>query len=220
MGGLNLRLLGWAGFVAFLAILAYASHFLGEGPPEDVAYRWESSIGGVISYGITLAVGLLLARRLDRTSFLAFRRPGSWWRATGISALVMVAVFVVGGIVDQFADPEEEQGLIPESFDSSRAAQFAAYAAVVVLLAPVVEEILFRGVGYALLEPFGRGFAIVAVGISFALVHGLVAGFLIIATFGVGLAYLRARTGSIYPCIVLHSLFNAFGLAYGIATGS
>ena len=38
-----------------------------------------------------------------------------------------------------------------------------------------------------------------------------------IATFGIGLAYLRSRTDSIYPCILLHASFNAAGLAIGVA---
>jgi membrane protease YdiL (CAAX protease family) len=220
VGGLNPRLLGWSGFVAFFTVVNYASRLLDNGPADDVAFRWESSISFAALSGIVLAIALLLSWGLDRANFLAFRRPSSWWQAVGISALVIVALFIVSAVVQQFGNPGKEQGLIPERFDSSRAAQFAAFATVVVVVVPIVEEIMFRGVGYALLEPFGRGFAVVVVGISFALVHGLVAGFLVIATFGVGLAYLRARTGSIYPCIALHSTFNAFGLAIGIATGS
>jgi membrane protease YdiL (CAAX protease family) len=36
--------------------------------------------------------------------------------------------------------------------------------------------------------------------------------------FGIGLAYLRSRTDSIYPCMLLHASFNAFGLIVGIAS--
>ena len=95
---------------------------------------------------------------------------------------MIFVVFVVTAVVAQFGNADEEQGLIPESFDSSRAAQFAAYAAVVVLVAPIVEELMFRGVGYALLEPFGQTAAILLTGLAFALVHGLVIGFPVIAT--------------------------------------
>ena len=66
----------------------------------------------------------------------------------------------------------------------------------------------------------GVAAAIVLVGLSFALVHGLIAGFAVIAVFGAGLAYLRAKTESIYPGMLLHASFNAFGLAIGIATGN
>ena len=58
----------------------------------------------------------------------------------------------------------------------------------------------------------------IVVGLAFALIHGLVEGFPIIATFGIGLTYLRAKTGSIYPCILLHAAFNGAALALGVAT--
>ena len=203
-----------------MATVAYAGQLSGGEPPEDVAYRWESSIFGGIQYAILLGIVLLLTRGFDRREFLALRRPRSWWRAAGISGVVIFTVFVVTAVVAQFGNADKEQGLIPDRFDSSRAAQFAGYVAVVVLLAPVVEELMFRGAGYGLLERFGRTRAAVLVGLAFALVHGLLIGFAVIATFGIGLAFLRARTDSIYPCILLHSAFNAFGLAVGIATGS
>jgi membrane protease YdiL (CAAX protease family) len=58
---------------------------------------------------------------------------------------------------------------------------------------------------------------VLVVGLAFSLTHCLVAGFPVITTFGIGLAYLRSRTESIYPCILLHACFNAAGLAIGIA---
>jgi membrane protease YdiL (CAAX protease family) len=214
---LKARLIGWTAFVCFFGILAYASHFSGEKPPKDVAYRWDSSIYGLIQYAFVFGIVWLLTLGLDRRSFLAFRRPASWWRATGIAALVLVAVLAVGAAVSPFGDPEQEQGLIPESWDSHKVAQFAAFAAIVTVVAPIVEELMFRGVGYALLERFGRTAAVLLVGVAFALTHGLVAGFPVIATFGIGLAYLRSRTDSIYPCLLLHASFNAAGLAIGVA---
>jgi membrane protease YdiL (CAAX protease family) len=201
-----------------MSLVAYGARVSGDRPPKDVAFRWESSIAASAQYAILLGIVLALTWGLDRRSFLALRPPRSWRRASAISGLVIFAVFVVTAVVAQFGSADEEQGLIPESFDSSRAAQFAAYAAVVVLVAPVIEELMFRGVGYGLLEPFGQAPAILISGIAFALVHGLVIGFAVIASFAIGLAYLRARTGSIYPCILLHAAFNAFGLAVGIAS--
>jgi uncharacterized protein len=212
------RLAGWSALVVFMSTVAYASQLSSGPPPKDVAYQWSSSILGAIQYALVLGVVFLLTMGLDRRSFLAFRRPASWRRAAGIAAVVLIAVFIVSGIVAQFSNPEREQGLIPEKWDSSRVAPFIAFSAIVVVLAPIVEELLFRGVGYALLERFGRVAAILLVGIAFALVHGLVAGFPVIAVFGTGLAYLRARTESIYPCMLLHASFNAFGLAVGIAS--
>jgi membrane protease YdiL (CAAX protease family) len=211
------RLISWSLFVVFFSSLAYWGQFSGQEPPEDFAYRWDSSILGLVENAIVFGVVMLLTLGLDRRRFLALRPPTSWWRGVRISALVLFAVLVVGGIAAQFGDAEQEQGLIPESWNSDKTAQFAAFALVVTVAAPIVEELMFRGVGYALLEPFGRNAAVVLVGIAFALTHGLVVGFPVIATFGIGLAYLRSRTESLYPCILLHACFNAAGLAFGVA---
>ena len=78
---------------------------------------------------------------------------------------------------------------------------------------PVVEELMFRGAGYSLLARFGQVVAILVVGVTFGLVHGLVYGLAALTAFGIGLAWLRAKTESIYPCIVVHCLFNAAALS-------
>jgi len=211
---MNWRLAGWTTLIVLMSTVAYASQLSSSSPPNDVAYRWSTSILGLIQYALILGILFLITRR----SFLAFRRPTtSWKRAAGIAALVLLAVLVVGGIVDQFGNPEREQGLIPQHWDSSKIAPFVGFTFIVVVVAPIVEELQFRGVGYGLLERFGRTAAILLVGLAFALVHGLIAGFPVIAVFGCGLAYLRSRTDSIYPCMLLHASFNAFGLIVGIA---
>jgi membrane protease YdiL (CAAX protease family) len=210
------RIAGWSLFVAFFSILQYASRLTDGEPPKDFAYQWASSIGGLIEYGIVLGLALLITRGLDRRRVLGLRRPSSWWRALGISVLVVIALLVASALVAPFGNPGREQGLVPSGWDSHRIAQFTAFAIVVTLVGPIVEELMFRGVGYGLLEPFGRTRAIVIVGLAFALIHGLVAGFPVIATFGIGITYLRSRTDSIYPCIVLHASYNALGLALGV----
>ncbi len=217
---MNWRLIGWSVLVAFMSAVSYAAQ-LSSGPPaKDVAYQWSSSILGAVQYALIFGIIMLLTRGLDRRRFLALRRARtSWRRAAGIGAVVILVVFVVSAVVAQFANAEREQGLIPEHWNPSRIAPFAAFCVVVVVIAPIVEELLFRGVGYGLLARFGEYTAIILVGLSFALVHGLIAGFAVIASFGAGLAYLRAKTDSIYPCMLLHASFNAFGLAIGIATG-
>jgi membrane protease YdiL (CAAX protease family) len=214
----NWRLGGWCALIVFMSTIAYASQLTSGPPPKDVAYQWSSSILGLVQYGVILGILWLITLGLDRRAFLAFRRPTSWPRAAGIAILVLIAVFIVSGIVAQFANPEREQGLIPQNWDSSKIAPFTAFAILVVVVAPFVEELQFRGVGYGLLERFGRTAAILLVGLAFALVHGLIAGFPVILVFGCGLAFLRSRTDSIYPCMLLHATFNAFGLIVGIAS--
>lgn len=211
-------LIGWLAFVAIFSALNYTARFSGPSPPKDVAYRWESSIGALIQFAVVLAIVLLIARSRNKREFFALRRPTSWGLAAAISLVVVVAILLIAQALSPFADPEAEQGLIPTYWDPDRIAQFAAFAFAVTIVGPIVEELMFRGAGFSLLEPFGQWTAVIGSGVAFGLVHGLLEGLPIITAFGLGLAYLRSRTQSLYPCVLLHATFNAAGLALGLLT--
>ena len=132
-------------------------------------------------------------------------------------ALVLLLVYVLGAAASPFLDPGQEQGLTPDAWDASRANAFFVNSLVVVIVAPVVEELMFRGIGFGLLRPYGAWVAMLGTGAAVAAIHGLVEGFPILFAFGVGLAWLRERTGSIYPCILLHGLFNGLALLASVS---
>ena len=88
------------------------------------------------------------------------------------------------------------------------------------MFVPIFEEALCRGLGYALLEPFGVGAAVALTAVAFTLAHGVIVDIPVILATGIGLGYMRASTGSLYPCIVLHAVFNGFGLIAAAAFAS
>jgi membrane protease YdiL (CAAX protease family) len=210
------RLAGWLALVGLLAAVNYAARFSGEETPDDVLYRYETAIGSAILFGVMLAVVLALAR-FDR-DVLALRRPRSWGKSLALMLGVLVVVYVVGALLSPYLDPGEEQGLTPDRWDSARAAAFFVNAAVVVVLAPITEELTFRGLGYSLLRRFGNQWAIAVTAVAFALGHGLVEGLPILIAFGGGLAYIRYRQDSVVPGMVLHATFNAIALAVAVST--
>jgi membrane protease YdiL (CAAX protease family) len=211
-------LIGWAAFVASFTALSYAARFAGPSPPKDVAYRWDSSIAALVQTALVLGIVLLIAWGRDKRDFFALRRPRSWARAAGISLGILGAVVLLAQLLGPYIDPEAEQGLTPTYWDPDRAPQFAAYAIAVAVAAPIVEELVFRGAGFTLLAQFGERAAIAVTGVAFGLAHGLVEGLPIITAFGLGLAVLRNRTDSLYPCILLHSAFNALALGLSLTT--
>ncbi len=87
----------------------------------------------------------------------------------------------------------------------------------IAVLAPIIEELTFRGLGYSLLARYGRWLAIIGTGIAFGLAHGLVQAFPFLAAFGIGLTYLRSRVGSVYPGMIVHGLFNAVALTVAVS---
>ena len=70
------------------------------------------------------------------------------------------------------------------------------------------EELACRGLGFRLLEAYGQRVAIVGSALAFALAHGAVIDLPWVLVTGLGLGYLRSRSGSIYPCVALHAIVN------------
>jgi len=206
------RLVAWASIVGALAALGYAGRFTGGKLPKDPLYRWDEFVGGLIQFLVLLGLMLLVARGLPKRRTFALRRPASWGRAAAVGLGVVVVVAVASVLLDPVLHPNKEQGLTPTRWEPAHAGAFAANFVVVALLAPLVEELTFRGLGFTLLERFGRPAAIVLVGIAFGLAHGLVEALPLLVLFGSALAYLRSRTGSVYPGMILHALYNGFVL--------
>ena len=211
------RLAAWLALTFTLAGLNYLARFTGGKAPNDLAYRWSSSIAAVIQYGIMLGILLLIARGLPRREMFALRRPVSWPRAFGLIVATLVAVYVVGGVLSPFLNASKEQGLLPKEWDPNRAGAFIAFFLSVTIVAPIVEELTFRGLGFTLLAPYGVWVAIVGTGVLFGLAHGLLVALPVLTIFGLLLGWLRARTESVYPGMVLHGLFNGIALVVAVS---
>ncbi|MGH3078394.1 MAG: lysostaphin resistance A-like protein [Gaiellaceae bacterium] len=210
------RLAAWLLFVLALTALAYAARLADAETPDDIAYRYSSSVAAIIQYGLMLGVLLLITRGLPRREMFALRRPASWPRALGLALLALLAIWAASAAFAPFLDAEEEQGLVPDEWDSSRAGAFIAFFLVVSVLAPVVEELTYRGLGFTLLAPYGTWVAILATGVLFGAAHGLVAGLPVLTVFGIVVAWLRWKTGSVYPPMLLHGVFNGTALLVSV----
>ena len=89
-----------------------------------------------------------------------------------------------------------------------RAISFVVFSAVVV--APLVEEPLFRGLLFGWLRTrCGVWGGAILSSVIFAGVHFTLFGFVPLVVLGVILAYVYQRTGSLYPAMVFHAVFNA-----------
>lgn len=82
-----------------------------------------------------------------------------------------------------------------------------------IVIAPVAEEMLFRGILYPTIKQFGfRRTALWGTSVLFAAVHLNLSAFIPLALFAVVLAILYERTSNLLACIVAHSIFNAAGV--------
>jgi len=217
------RLLGWLVFVLALALLAYASRLAGGETPDDIAYRYSSSVAALVQYGLMLGILLVIARGLPRRKFFALRAPAAWGRAIGLVVLGLLSIYAAAYVYERalslFGDWSltKEQGLVPEGWDSSRAGAFVAFFLVVTVVAPVVEELTYRGLGISLLLPWGVALSVVVSALLFGAAHGLIVAFPVLAFFGLANGVIRVRTDSIYPPMLLHATFNGIALIAAVS---
>ncbi|TML85326.1 MAG: CPBP family intramembrane metalloprotease [Actinobacteria bacterium] len=215
------RIAAWAAIVGALAAANYAVRFSGSSSSaaneRDALYHYSSAVSGLIFYALFFAFVYAVAA-VDTDELFALRRPRSIRGAVGYGFAAIAGVYVVSAALSPFLNAGKEQGLTPSHWEPSHAGAYAANFVVVALVAPVVEELTFRGVGYGLLEQYGRPLAIVVVGIAFGLAHGLVEALPVLAAFGMLLTWLRAKTDSVIPGMIVHALFNSIALVAAVTT--
>lgn len=214
------RLAGWTGLVGLLAAVNYSARLAGSSHKTTASndvYSYSAFAGGLVIYLLWLGAVLWIAA--GRPGLLVLRPPRSTARAAGLAVGAIAAIYAVEAIVSLIPLPQspgKEQGLAPAHWEPSHAGAFAANVVLFAVIAPFVEELTFRGVGQSLLAFLGRWPSIVAVGLAFGLAHGLLEALLVLIPFGIALAWLRDRTDSVYPGMVVHGLFNGIALAVSV----
>ena len=176
-------------------------------------------IVGVTAPWLVLAGWPLLATRLrgngpriDLGLRLTWRDAG-WGAVGGLVALLLAGITAT---ITQAFVPEltsaaaEAAGQLQR--DSGRLA-LTAFALIVLVGAPVVEELFFRGLLYGALRKRGVGAAlsvVISAGV-FAGLHLEPLRFLVLLPTGLVLGWVRARTGSTGAAMVTHGFVNAPG---------
>lgn len=138
-------------------------------------------------------------------------RPARWlalglmgyWMALPLVLLAHLATYRLLG------RPPFSNNPVLEMLASASPGELLALGLVVVLLGPLVEEVIFRGLVYAgLRQRMGGVPAAILSGLLFAGIHGDPQGILILATLGCLFAFLYERTGSVWPAAAAHGLWN------------
>ena len=182
-----------------------------DGTTEDALYDVDLAVNGLFFYGIVVAASFLLAlayrRPLRALGFRRFRLRWLW-----ISFGIVVLTIIVALALEPVLHGGERQGLAPDEWQPEHATAFVLNSAVVVLLAPFAEELFFRGLGVRVLAVFGGLAAILVSGVVFGLVHGILGALPPLALFGIGLAWVRLRSASVWPSFIAHAAYNGLGI--------
>lgn len=131
-------------------------------------------------------------------------------------AMVAIALPLVAGLfaawtflLRKLGLPEEVQDAVAVFANTKSPFVIAGMFIVACVLAPMMEEFLFRAGLYRFCrQRLGRGAALAISGVLFGAIHANWASFLPLAFLGVMLALVYEATGSIRVAIVAHAFFN------------
>lgn len=198
------------------AALSYAARSTNGQPDANVLYRYSTFESYLVQYALIGVIIWAIAGLGSRRELFALRRPSSWRRAAGLAVGVILGMYVLSAALGPVLHPGREQGLTPTRWEPAHATAYIVNGLAIVVLAPVLEELTFRGLGFSLLRRYGEWTAILLVGLLFGLAHGLVEALPFLVAFGIGLAFIRSRTGSVYPGMIVHGFFNATALIFAV----
>lgn len=201
----------WLVIAGALVLLAFADKTK---PAKDFFFHWSSFRDVLLNSLILFVIPALALTRASR-ELLGLVRPHELKRTTGYAGLTLVGVVVLNVVVSAFGHPGKEQGIAPDHWVPHHTGQFVANFIAIVLVVPFSEELFFRGAGFGLLARlYSVPGAIVLSGAMFGLAHGILLGIPPLAFLGMMFALMRATSGSIFPSIVLHGLYNAAGIVW------
>ena len=195
-------------------------------PGTDAWHRAQSADGFArCAASVLMALMLLQARRAPPRDA---HRPGVL-RAVAMSVLALLALLPVataqlelGELIWKWSHP----GATPPVHIVLRALGHSDWgvggivqlSVEAVVLAPLSEELFFRGMLLQALCYHGwRAWpAVLLSSVAFGLVHGQPQDVLPLVTMGLVLGYVRLRCGALWPCILMHMLFNARTIAVAL----
>lgn len=194
--------------------VAAAGGSLEELPPGVlIGLTFGQDIGFIL---IPLLLAAWLATRPTAADF-GLRRPDRMWISIGLLFAVYVGFIVLSGLWVTALGIEQRDTLPDELGVKDSTVNLVLVLILVTVMAPVAEEILFRGYIYRALRNW-RGVwpAAIISGVLFGAIHigSSPIGFVVpLAILGVGLALLYHWTGSLYLPVALHALNNS--IAFG-----
>ena len=179
-------------------------------PPSRVSDFVLNYLLYFVCFMLAIILVLILVRSgLGGVGFKAqgLRRTLTWGVGGGLMLFVLV---LAAGVVIQLLQPE----LQPQPFEEVLR-DVATYRELLLMilvgsvLAPLVEEIYFRGMVYPVLRKYiGVTWAIVASGLFFGLMHWDLWRAVPLALGGMALAYIYERSCSIYAPWLAHGVWN------------
>ncbi len=222
-----LRLILWL-FVSMLVGVLVLYPFRPEAgvPPSSELKFYGFVVGALFLHGASLPLIAIFLRQ-QQTSWsdgFGFGSAGALQAVTLAMGVCALMLPVAGGLVQVsaelmklLADTTSNEAFAPVQQHAVKTVQEASHPAqqlmfgiFAILLAPLAEELLFRGIVYPAIKQNGWPRAAwLVTSFVFALTHANAMTFASLFMLSMALIWLYERTGNLIAPIVTHSLFNA-----------
>ena len=190
----------------------------------------KSDAPGLVAAGTVIIDLAVVGATLYFASLVAPPRPwhlglrGAPLKFTlSIAAMAVGAFFLFSLAYGLIVRPNAEQDVIDQLGADRNTLLLVVGAVVVLVVAPVCEELFFRGFLYRVLRlRTGMWVAGVLDGLVFGVVHGAGTSLValpVLAFLGLVFCYVYERTGTLYATIALHCLNNTISYAAGTDNG-
>lgn len=175
---------------------------------QSVVFHWA---------GLACVVALLARRGLPwgsafGISWRGFPRAAGWGLALLLAAmpLLLLCTLIYQALLVALGHQTSLQDVAFAFADEGRVWMRVYFFALAVFIAPLFEEILFRGILLpAMARRFGLAASAVAVSLLFAVIHGHLPSMATLFLLSLALSAGYLLTGSLMTSVVMHGLFNA-----------
>ncbi len=178
------------------------------------AYAIDSLISFVFLYVIPITATVLLFRPNKELGKDIYKKPvyfgnamGMFPAIYGVSILTNMLTLLISML---FAETD-----LAESFNTVNNLEPPNLPCALILLfqlvviAPIFEELWFRGIVMENLRPYGNGFAIFVSALLFGFTHANLGQLFYTTVMGICLGYIAISTKSIVTTTIMHALFNS-----------
>lgn len=214
--------LGWcyiAGTVAVYLLQIVISYVLVRYHPEWLmSTDAQIILSSVIVYGIGMPLIAFLAKGIKKQELV--RHKMRWWQFLLAFMMCYAIVFIsnlIGIAMTSFIGDLKGSAVENNVTEVISSGSLLINFVSMVILAPILEEYVFRKLIVDRTARYGQGVAVLASGLMFGLFHGNLNQFAYAVTLGCFFAFLYLRTGNIKITIVLHAIINFMG---GIVAGN
>lgn len=195
---------------------------------------WTMAVGGLaMQFGILFAIGIAMRKlplmqhmsfSTSRLTFGQSAQTGGNYFLAAIPLILLTGLFWVEllQLLETFAGipMPDEQELVQYFAEAKVGPQLLLYGFMAVVMAPVVEELFFRGLIYRFLATkVSRHVGLVVSSLFFAAIHANAFSFLQLFLLGLLLARAYEKSRSLSVPIAMHAVFNLNSVVLLVALG-